>query len=113
MPRAAGSSMARVPASASRIWVTRLVIGAVIGAIVGAAVGAAAFSVLGTDSTATSLVRLTPPPELMAIATGADRNTPDTDVYITQYMTGEVAYLSGDGFTRAVGASLGQSGPAR
>ena len=105
--------MARVPASASRIWVTRLVMGAIIGAIVGAAVGAAAFSVLGTDSTATSLVRLTPPPELMAIATGADRNTPDTDVYITQYMTGEVAYLSGDGFTRAVGASLGQSGPAR
>ena len=84
-----------------------------MGAIVGAVVGAVAFSALGTDSTATSLVRLTPPPELMAIATGADRSTPDTDVYITQYMTGEVAYLSGEGFTRAVGASLGLSGAAR
>jgi hypothetical protein len=105
--------LAKIPASTSRIWVLRLIVGAVAGAILGAIVGAVAFSALGTDSTATSLVRLTPPPELMAIATGADRSTPDTDVYITQYMTGEVAYLSGEGFTRAVGASLGQSGSAR
>lgn len=103
----------RTPASASRIWVSRLAVGAAIGALCGAVLGGVAFSVLGTDSTATSLVRLTPPPELMAIATGADRSTPDTDVYISQYMTGEVAYLSGIGFTRAVGASLGQSGPAQ
>jgi hypothetical protein len=71
------------------------------------------FSALVADSTATSLVRLTPPPELMDIATGADRTTPDTDVYISQYMAGEVAYLGGTGFARAVGASLGQSGPAQ
>ena len=103
----------RTPASASRIWRARLAVGAAAGAVFGAILGAVAFSVLGTDSTATSLVRLTPPPELMAIATGADRSTPDTDVYISQYMTGEVAYLSGSGFTRAVGASLGESGPAR
>lgn len=103
----------RVPAPAARIWAMRLVVAGAIGALVGAILGGVAFSVLVADSTATSLVRLTPPPELMAIATGADRTTPDTDVYISQYMAGEVAYLDGTGFARAVGASLGQSGPAQ
>ena len=103
----------RVPAPAARIWVMRLVAGGAIGALFGAILGAVVFSALVADSTATSLVRLTPPPELMAIATGADRTTPDTDVYISQYMAGEVAYLGGTGFARAVGASLGQSGPAQ
>jgi hypothetical protein len=105
--------MMRVPAPAARIWIMRLVMGGAIGALIGAILGGVVFSVLVADSTATSLVRLTPPPELMAIATGADRTTPDTDVYISQYMAGEVAYLGGTGFARAVGASLGQSGPAQ
>ena len=47
-----------------------------------------------------------------ALATGADRATPDTEAYVTQYVAGEVAYLSGTGFTHAVGKSLGQSDPA-
>jgi len=86
--------------------------GVAVGAIVGAIIGGLCFSALGTKSTASALIRLTPPVELTALATGADRSTPDTEAYVTQYVAGEVAYLSGIGFTRAVGKSLGQSGPA-
>ncbi len=102
-----------VPAKASRIWITQLAVGATLGAIAGAVLGGVVFGALGTDSTATSLVRLTPPVELVAIAAGAERTTPDAESYVTQYVAGEVAYLSGVGFTRAVGDSLGRSEPAQ
>lgn len=102
-----------VSAKAPRDQVGRLALGAVIGALFGAILGGLVFNALGTVSTATSLVRLTPPAELTAIATGAERTSPDTEDYITQYVAGEVAYLSGIGFTRAVGESLGQSEPAQ
>jgi hypothetical protein len=102
----------KVPRTASRARSARLAVGVAVGAAVGAIIGGLGFSALGTESTATALVRLTPPVELTALATGADRATPDTEAYVTQYVAGEVAYLSGTGFTRAVGKSLGQSGPA-
>lgn len=98
-------------ASASRFWATRLTVGALLGAIVGGILGGVVFGAFGTESTAVALIRLTPPPEFTAIATGADRTTPDTDVYISQYLAGEVAYLSGTGFSRSVAANLGQSEP--
>lgn len=91
----------------------RLAVGAVLGALIGAVLGGVGFAAQGNDSTATSLVRLTPPAELTAMATGADHTTPDTKDYITQYVTGEVAYLSGIGFARAVSTSLGHSEPAK
>lgn len=112
MSRAAGSSLS-VPAEASQIWRARLAVGVALGALVGAIVGAVIFAALGTVSTATSLVRLTPPAELTAMATGAQRVTPDTEAYVTQYVAGEVAYLSGNGFTRDVAESLGRAEPAQ
>ncbi|MCV7421467.1 hypothetical protein H7K45_13020 [Mycobacterium yunnanensis] len=103
----------KVPRQASRRRSARLAAGVAVGAVVGAAVGGLCFSALGTESTATALVRITPPAELTALATGADRSTPDTEAYVTQYVAGEVAFLSGTGFTRAVGASLGQNDSAK
>ena len=112
MSRAAVSPLS-VPAQASRIFRARLAVGVALGALVGAIVGSLIFVAQGTVSTATSLVRLTPPAELAAMATGAQRVTPDTEAYVTQYVAGEVAYLSGDGFTREVGERLGRSEPAQ
>lgn len=103
----------RVPAQAYRIWGARLVVGAAVGALLGALLGGIVFTALRTDSTATALVRLTPPAELTALVTGAARTTPDSDAYIDQYMAGELAYLSGVGFARAVGERLGKSGPVQ
>lgn len=109
------SAFARVtgPRRRFRAQTARLAVGAVLGALLGAVVGGAAFLALGADSTATSMVRLAPPAELAALASGAQRTTPDSDTYVTQYVTGEVAYLSGVGFARDVAAELGQSDPAQ
>lgn len=111
MSRAAAPPL-KVPRGATRVRSARFAAGMAVGALIGAIIGGLCFSALATKSTATALIRLTPPVELTALATGADRTTPDTEAYITQYVAGEVAYLSGIGFTRAVGVSLGQSDPA-
>jgi len=111
MSRAAAPPLT-VSRQAPRGRSARLAAGTVVGALVGAVIGGSCFAAMRTESTATALVRITPPAQLTALATGADRSTPDTEAYITQYVAGEVTYLSGTGFTRTVGTSLGQSDSA-
>ena len=97
---------------ASRAWIARLIAGAIIGICVGAILGGLIFHTLSSDATATSFIRITQPVDLAAIAAGATQSTPDTNSNTENYVSGEVAYLSGHGFAQAVGNKLGKSDPA-
>jgi hypothetical protein len=101
-----------ISASQSRARVIKLVIGAVIGIVLGAILGGFAFSVLSSETTATALIRITQPADLVAIAAGAGQTTPNTQDNTERYVAGEVAYLSGTGFADAVGEKMGKSGSA-
>lgn len=87
--------------------------GAVIGACVCAGLGSVLFSMMAADTTATALVRIVEPPDLVAIAGGASQTTPQTQDNTGRYVAGEVAYLSGDGFGQAVAARLGKNKPPK
>jgi hypothetical protein len=96
--------------SASRDWLFSLVIAAVVGIGLGALVGGLAFRVQNGDVVATALVRVTPPVDLGTIATGTAET--QWEAKTEGYVSGEVAYLSGQGFARAVGDALGSRDPA-
>jgi len=95
-----------------RGWHARLAIGAFLGLVIGALVGGLAFSTLSTATTATAFLRITPPVDLTAVAGGAQQTTPDIGDGPKNYVSGEVAYLSGEGFAKTVGEAVGLPGPA-
>ncbi|MCV7154019.1 hypothetical protein [Mycolicibacterium pyrenivorans] len=110
----------RVPASAialissleSRLVMTKLIIGAVIGLCVGALVGGLAFGALSSETTATAFLRLQNPADLTAIAGGADQITPDNQANTATFVAGEIAYMTGEGFSQAVARKMAMDEPA-
>ncbi|MFV9634767.1 hypothetical protein [Mycobacterium neumannii] len=102
-----GATVAR----ARREWLVKLLIGALIGALVGAIAGWLLFRTAATESTATAYIRLLQPVDLTAVAASASQTTPDTMDNVRRYVTGEVAFLSGDGFAQTVTRKVGQSQP--
>lgn len=97
----------------ARDWFTQLLAGALIGVGIGAILGAFLFGAMAADTTATALVRIKEPPDLVAIAGGAVQSTPVLPDNTERYVAGEVAYLTGDGFAQAVGARLGLTKPPK
>lgn len=106
------SAISRVSSLESRLLMSRLVLGVLIGLCVGAVTGGLAFGTLVSDSTATAFVRLKVPVDLTAIAGGASQITPDNQDNTAKFVSGEIAYLSGDGFAQAVGRKMAQNEPA-
>lgn len=96
----------------SRLVRTKLVAAALIGACLGALIGGLAFGVMGSDTTATAFVRLQNPADLTAIAAGASQVTPDNQGNTSNFVGGEIAYLSGEGFAQAVARKLAMDEPA-
>jgi hypothetical protein len=67
---------------------------------------------LASDTTATAFLRLRNPVDLTAIAGGASQTTPDNQDNTSKFVTGEIAYLSGDGFAQAVARKMAEDKPA-
>jgi hypothetical protein len=111
-PRAGASSLNAPSALERRSWIARLLVAAIVGVVVGAAIGGPAFAALSAKTTATALIRIVQPADLIAIAGGASQSTPNTQDNLDRYVAGEVAYLSGDAFAQSVGEKVGQSRPA-
>ncbi|MGV0787820.1 hypothetical protein ABQF33_12970 [Mycolicibacterium sp. XJ2] len=110
----AGDSIASSGATVARArreWLVKLLIGALIGALVGTIAGWLLFRTAATESTATAYVRLLQPVDLTAVAASASQTTPDTMDNVRRYVTGEVAFLSGNGFAQTVTRKMGQSQP--
>lgn len=105
------TALAAIARFESRNWVTKLISGAVLGLVVGTVLGSLLFHLLATDTTVTALIRITEPPDLIAVAGGARQATPILPDNTERYVAGEVAYLSADGFAQAVAARLGKSKP--
>ena len=110
--RVPASAIATISSIENRLLMTRLVIGAIVGACIGALIGGLAFATLGTDTTATAFLRLENPADLTALAAGASQTTPDNQDNTSQFVAGEIAFLSGDGFAQAVSRKLAQDEPA-
>jgi len=91
----------------------QLIAAAAAGACLGAILGSLLFSVMAADTTATALVRINEPPDLVAVAGGADQTTPILPDNTERYVAGEVAYLSSNGFAQDVGARLGKAKPPK
>lgn len=114
------ASVSKVPAPAiatmtsleTRFAMTKLILAAVIGACVGGLLGGLAFGTLASDTTATAFLRLKNPADLIAIAGGADQITPDNQGNTATFVAGEIAYLSGDGFSQAVAKKMAMDDPA-
>ncbi|MFC7673084.1 hypothetical protein ACFQWH_08375 [Mycolicibacterium sp. GCM10028919] len=112
--------MSKVPAPAiatmtsleTRFAMTKLILAAIIGACVGGLLGGLAFGTLASDTTATAFLRLKNPADLIAIAGGADQITPDNQGNTATFVAGEIAYLSGEGFSDAVAKKMAMDGPA-
>lgn len=96
----------------SRVLIWRLAIGALIGLCVGALIGGLAFAAMGTDTTATAFLRLKNPADLTAIAGGASQVTPDNQANTSDFVAGEIAFLSGEGFAQAVSRKMAKDEPA-
>lgn len=90
----------------------KFVAAALIGLCVGALIGGSAFAAMGTDTTATAFVRLQNPADLTAIAAGASQVTPDNQSNTSNFVGGEIAYLSGEGFAQAVARKMAMDEPA-
>lgn len=90
---------------------TTLLLYGVIGVCLGALIGGGAFAVMPTDTTATAFLRLRNPADLAALATGASQVTPDNQSNTGNFVAGEIAYLSGEGFAQAVGNKLALDEP--
>ena len=109
---ASEASLATVSSLETRAVGARLFAASAVGIGVGALVGGLVFGMLKPDITATSFVRISEPAELVALAGGASQTTPITQDNQENYVAGEVAFLTGDGFARAVGDKMGKSEPA-
>ena len=109
---ASAESFTTIAAFDARAWFLRLAAVAAVGICIGAIIGGALFQVLSSATTATAFIRITQPPDLVAIAGGAGQTTPNTMDNNERYVAGEVSYLSGQGFAQSVGQKLGKPGPA-
>ncbi|MGE2714630.1 hypothetical protein ACQI4L_11275 [Mycolicibacterium litorale] len=109
---ASASSLSATADLERRQWKARLTAGAVVGLVLGALLGGLGFGSLSSDSTATAFIRITQPVDFSAVAGGASQTTPDSQDVVENYVAGEVAYLSGEGFAQAVGRKLAKSEPA-
>ncbi|MET0897034.1 MAG: hypothetical protein ABWY45_03875 [Mycobacterium sp.] len=109
---ASQASLATVTSLETRAIGARLFAASAVGIGVGALVGGLVFGMLKPEMTATSFVRISEPVELVALAGGASLTTPITQDNQENYVAGEVAFLTGDGFARAVGDKMGKSEPA-
>lgn len=109
--RASNASLRAMSAPVTRAWIAALVIVGLLGAVVGATAGYLLVRSQSVDVTASSIIRISPPVDLAAIVGGASSPQPQSSP--DSYVAGEVAYLSGEGFARAVSASLGQPEPAK
>jgi hypothetical protein len=96
----------------TRFAMTKLALAAVIGACIGGLLGGLAFGTLASDTTATAFLRLHNPADLIAIAGGADQITPDNQGNTATFVAGEIAYLSGEGFSEAVARKMAMDDPA-
>lgn len=105
------SALALIAAQESRLVRTTLLVYGVIGLCLGALIGGLAFAAMPTDTTATAFLRLRNPADLAAIAAGASQMTPDNQSNTGNFVAGEIAYLSGDGFAQAVGNKLALDEP--
>jgi hypothetical protein len=114
------ASVSKVPAPAiatmtsleTRFAMTKLISAAIIGACIGGLIGGLGFATLASDTTATAFLRLRNPADLIAIAGGADQITPDNQGNTATFVAGEIAYLSGEGFSEAVATKMAMDDPA-
>ncbi|MGP4058262.1 hypothetical protein ACTWP6_26135 [Mycobacterium sp. 4D054] len=112
--------MSKVPASAAalisavetRVMMTKLTLGALVGLCAGALIGGLAFGALTSDTTATAFLRLQNPADLTAIAGGASQVTPDNQDNTATFVSGEIAYMTGEGFSQAVARKMAMDEPA-
>ena len=65
-----------------------------------------------TPQPESAFLRLQNPVDLTAIAGGASQTTPDNQDNTSKFATGEIAYLSGDGFAQAVARKMAEDEPA-
>lgn len=105
------TAIERISSLERRLLLGKLVVGALVGLCIGAAAGGLAFGGMGRNVTATAFLRLQNPADLTAVAGGANQITPDSQDGTTQFVAGEVAYLSGDGFALAVGRKMAKNEP--
>jgi hypothetical protein len=96
----------------SRLVRLKFLVAALVGLCAGALIGGLAFAGMGTDTTATAFVRLENPADLTAIAAGASQVTPDNQGNTSNFVGGEIAYLSGEGFAQAVARKMAMDEPA-
>lgn len=104
-------AIALISSLETRAVMIKLLIAAVVGVCVGALVGGLGFGALGTDTTATAFLRLRNPADLIAIAGGASQITPDNQDNTGKFVTGEIAYLTGEGFAQAVARKMAKDEP--
>jgi len=105
------SAVAMISSVESRLLRVKLFIAALIGLGVGALIGALVTTAMGAETTATAFVRLHYPVDLTAIAGGASQVTPDNQSNTGNFVAGEIAYLSGEGFAQTVAAKLAKNKP--
>ena len=109
--RAPASATVRVSSLEARFLMTKVFVGVLIGLCAGALVGGLAIGGSAADTTATAFLRLQNPADLTAIAGGASQITPDNQDGTTQYVAGEISYLSGEGFAQAVSRKMAKDEP--
>lgn len=109
---ASASSLSAITAAERGAWKLRLILAAVLGMILGSLLGAAAFGSLSSDSTATAFIRITQPVDFTAVAGGASQTTPNSQDITENYVAGEVAFISGEGFAHTLARKLAKSKPA-
>ncbi|WP_185294978.1 hypothetical protein [Mycolicibacterium litorale] len=104
------SVLSAITRRSSRTWLAALALGTLVGVVLGALAGGAVYLNRNADPTSSAQIRVTPPVDLVAMVTGAPIDF--TQSHISDYVAGEVAYLDGAGFARAVNERLGRPGPA-
>lgn len=104
------SVVSAITRRSSRTWLAVLAVGTLVGIVVGAVAGGAVYLNRNADPTSSAQIRVTPPVDLVAMVTGAPIDF--TQSHISDYVAGEVAYLDGAGFARAVNERLRRPGAA-
>ncbi|WP_157546645.1 hypothetical protein [Mycobacterium sp. IS-1742] len=105
------SVLSAITRRSSRTWLVVLAVGTSIGVVLGAFAGGAVYLNRNADPTSSAQIRVTPPVDLVAMVTGAPIDF--TQSHISDYVSGEVAYLDGAGFARAVNDRLRRPGAAQ
>lgn len=104
------SVLSAITRRSSRAWLVALTLGTLLGIALGAVVGGVVYLNRTAAPTSSAQIRVTPPVDLVAMVTGAPIDF--TQSHISDYVAGEVAYLDGAGFAKAVNERLGRTGPA-